>query len=93
MFKVILRSVCVGFGALASATLFALFVVMPVTFYLISKPVAPAGAGEGEVGWDLISIAHNQPGTVKLIALAALLIFAGGYYFGFRHFSESPDRR
>jgi hypothetical protein len=93
MFKTVLRSVGVGFGALALATLFALFVVMPVTFYFISKSVAPAGAGEGEVGWDLVSIAHNQPGTVKLLALAALLIFAAGSYFGFRHFSASPGRR
>jgi hypothetical protein len=93
MFKVVLRSVCVGFGALALATVFALFVVMPVTFYFISKPVAPAGAGEGEVGWDVVSLAHNQPGTVKLIALVALLVFAAGAYFGFRHFSESPGRR
>jgi hypothetical protein len=93
MFKVVLRSMCVGFGALGLATLFALFVVMPVTFYFISKPIAPTGAGEREVGWDLVSLAHNQPGIVRLIALVALLVFAAGSYFGFRHFSESPGRR
>jgi hypothetical protein len=91
MFKVVLRSMCVGFGALVLAALFGLFLVVPVAFYFISKPVAPAG--DGEMGWDLVSMAHNQPGTVKLSALAALLVFAAGSYFGFRHFSESPGRR
>jgi hypothetical protein len=82
---------CVGFGALVLAALFGLFVVMPVTFYFISKRVA--AAAEGEVGWDLVSMAHNQPGALKFIALVTLLIFATGSYFGFRHFSESPRRR
>jgi hypothetical protein len=91
MCKVVLRSMCVGFGALALAAVFGLFVVVPVTLYFISKPFAPAGGGE--VGWDLVSMAHNQPGTVELFALAALLVFAAGSYFGFRHFSESPGRR
>jgi hypothetical protein len=91
VFKVIFRSVCVGFGALALAALFGLVVVLPVTFYFISKPVGPAGGGE--VGWDLVSMAHNQSGAAKLVALAAVLVFAGGSYFGFRHFSEPPVRR
>jgi hypothetical protein len=91
MAKVVLRSVCVGFSALALAAPFGPFVVMPVAFYFISNPVVPAG--DGEVGWDLVSVAHNQPGAVKLIAVAALLVFAAGSYFGFRHFSESPGRR
>jgi hypothetical protein len=91
MFKVILRSICVGFGALVLAAAFGLFVVVPVTLYFVSKPLEPEGGGE--VGWDLVSMAHNQPGALKLIVIAALLVFAAGSYFGYRHFSESPARR
>jgi hypothetical protein len=93
MFKIVLRSMCVGFGTLLLAGVFGLFVVVPATFYFISKRMAPAAAGEGEVGWDLVSMAHAQPGTVKLIALVALLVFAAGSYFGFRYLSEPPVRR
>jgi hypothetical protein len=91
MFKVVLRSVCVGFGALGIAAFLGVFVALPVTLYFLTKRVVPTGGGE--VGWDLVSMAHNSPDIVKLIALAALLVFATGTYFGFRHFSESPARR
>jgi hypothetical protein len=91
MFKVVLSSVCVGFGALVIAAFLGVFVVLPVTLYFLTKRVAPVGGGE--VGWDLVSTAHNSPDIVKLIALVALLVFAAGSYFGYRHFSESPARR
>ena len=91
MLKVILRSVCVGFGALVLAIFLGVFVVLPVTLYFLTKRVAPTGGGE--VGWDLVSMAHNSPDIVKLSALVAVLIFAAGSYLGFRHFSESPARR
>ncbi len=91
MSTVVLRRVCVGIAALALAAIFGAFVVLPVALYFISKSVAPNG--EGEVGWDLVSMAHNQPGALKLIALVALLIFAAGSYFGFRRFSEKSTRK
>jgi hypothetical protein len=87
MFAVILRSVCVGFGALAIAAFLGVFVVLPVTLYFLTKHLAPSG--DGEVGWDLVSMAHNQPGAAVLLAFAAVLVFAVGSYVGFRHFSES----
>jgi|GEM_PF-4795007 hypothetical protein len=91
MFKVILRSALVGIGALVVTAFFGVLVVLPATLYFLTKRVAPAGGGE--VGWDLVSMAHNSPDIVGLIALLALLVFAAGSYFGFRHFSESPTRR
>jgi hypothetical protein len=91
MFQVILRSALVGIGALVVTAFFGVLVVLPATLYFLTKRVAPAGGGE--VGWDLVSMAHNSPDIVGLIALVALLVFAAGSYFGFRHFSESPARR
>jgi hypothetical protein len=90
MFSIILRSVCVGIAALIGLILFGLFVVFPISFYFLNKGVAPAG--DGEVGWDLVIVAHNQPAATILVALLALLVFAGGFYFGFRYFSKSMAR-
>ena len=91
MFTVVLRSVCVGISALVGTLLFGLFVVLPVTLYFLSRAVPPAAGGE--VGWDLVTMAHNQPGAVRVIALLAILVFTVGYYFGFRYFSKSLVRR
>jgi hypothetical protein len=91
MFTVVLRSVCVGIATLVGVTCLGLFVVLPVRLHFVSKHEARAGGAE--VGWDLVTMAHNQPGTVKLIGMLALLVFAVGYYLGFRQFSKSLVRR
>jgi hypothetical protein len=88
MFTVVLRSVCAGIVALVGATLVGLFVVLPVTLYFLTKRVAPAGGGQ--VGWDLVTVAHNLPANSLLVPL---VIFALGFLFGFRYFSKSLARR
>jgi hypothetical protein len=88
MFTVVLRSVCAGIVALVGATLVGLFVVLPVTLYFLTKRVAPAGGGQ--VGWDLVTVAHSLPANSLLVPL---VIFAPGFLFGFRYFSKSLARR
>ncbi len=45
-----------------------------------------ARSGGGEVGWDLVSLYHNTPSSWLLLPL---LVFAVGFFIGFRHFSKS----
>jgi hypothetical protein len=83
-FTIILRSVCVGIASVVGAILLGVFVGLPVAFYLLSR--GPATEGGGEVGWDLVSVAHNY--AVPSV-LFPLFIFVIGFYVGFRHFSRS----
>jgi hypothetical protein len=84
MFTVILRSAFVGLAAVVAATFVGFFIALPVTLYFLSKNAAPEGGGE--IGWDLVSLYHNTPSGWLLLPL---LVFAIGFYFGFRYFSKS----
>jgi|HubBroStandDraft_6_1064221.scaffolds.fasta_scaffold08451_6 ABC-type Fe3+ transport system permease subunit len=87
MFKVILRSVCVGIATLVAAAFLGIFVGLPITDFL-TKNVSHDG--DSEVGWDLVTMAHNLP---PIAILLPLLVFAVGFFFGFRYFSKSLARK
>lgn len=87
MLTVILRSACVGIATVVAATFLSFFVVL-LTLYFLSKNAAPEGGGE--VGWDLVSMAHN---TSPSWLLLPLLVFAIGFFFGFGYFSKSLARK
>jgi hypothetical protein len=88
MLTVILRSTCVGIATVVAATFLSFFVVLPITLYFFSKNAAPEGGGE--IGWDVVSLAHN---TAPSWLLLPLLVFAIGFFFGFRYFSKSLARK
>jgi uncharacterized membrane protein len=83
MLTVILRSVCCGIAALVMAAFSGTFIALWVGSYFAAKNVRPGG---GEVGWDLVSLYHN---TASSWLLLPLLVFAIGFFIGFRHFSKS----
>jgi hypothetical protein len=83
MFTVILRSVCCGIAALVAAVFLSGFVVLFVGSYFAWKNAPPGG---GEFGWDVVSLAHDTPSSWLLLPL---LVFAIGFFIGFRHFSKS----
>jgi hypothetical protein len=88
MFTVVLRSVCVGIAALVAAAFLGILIGLPIGLYVLSRTVPPEGGGE--VGWDVVSLAHSFPAASILVPL---LIFAVGFFFGFRYFSKSLARR
>jgi hypothetical protein len=65
-----------------------LFIGLPVAAYYLSKKFPPPPGG-GEVGWDLVTMAHN---TSPEFLLLPLFIFAIGFALGFRHFSRPSHR-
>lgn len=86
MFVVIIRSICAGVAAVFLACGLCIFVGLPIASYFLSGS-APPGPGDGmDVGWDLVTMAHNSPASAVLIPL---LIFAIGFFLGFRYFSRS----
>lgn len=84
MLTVILRSACCGIAAVVVGMFLGTFAALFVVSYFASKSVA--AAGDGEVGWDLVSMAHNMSSGWMLLPL---LFFAVGFLIGFRHFSKS----
>jgi hypothetical protein len=80
MLKIILRSVCAGVAAVALGTFIVGFIALSLA--AMSTPSQP---GEAEVGWDLITFAHQWPLWVWLFPLA---FFAIGFLIGFRYFSK-----
>lgn len=84
MFTIILRSVCVGIAILVAVIVVGIPVgLMIATFFLANSTGHEGGA---EVGWDLVTLAHDYRITSILVPL---LIFALGFIFGFRYFSKS----
>jgi hypothetical protein len=83
MFIVLLRSVCCGIAALVVAMFSGIFIALCVGSYFVAKNV---NSGGGEVGWDLVSMAHNMSSGWLLLPV---LVFAVGFLIGFRHFSKS----
>jgi hypothetical protein len=81
---VVLRSVCCG----VAATVVSAPGYIAAMIWWVSRnmpPVPGVQAGEGEVGWDLMSFVHNGPGVTAFWFLAA---FAIGFLLGFRYFSK-----
>jgi hypothetical protein len=81
---VIFRSICVGIASVVAALCLVMFAEIVFALYWAMKN-APSGGG-GEVGWDLVTLAHNSP---PIALLLPLLAFPIGFYLGFRHFSKS----
>jgi hypothetical protein len=84
MFAVILRSVCVGIASVVAAVFLVPFVALVVALIFLS--MKKSAYGGGEVGWDLVSMAHNYPVTTTLFPV---IIFLIGFLFGYRYFSRS----
>ena len=81
---VIIRSVCAGIAAVFMAAGLCIFVGLPIATYFVSRNV-PSGR-DAEVGWDIVSIAHNYGVNAMW---PPLLIFALGFFLGFRYFHRS----
>jgi len=61
MRTVVLRSVCCGIAAaVVSAPGYIFAMIWYATLNMPAIPRDPTGTG-GEVGWDLITMAHNAP--------------------------------
>ena len=84
MLTVILRSACVAIATLVAAA----FVGLPIASYFLTKNAT--NVGDAEVGWDLVTLAHNLSPSAMLLPL---LVFAVGFFFGFRYFSKSLARK
>jgi hypothetical protein len=80
---VIRRSVCCGMAAAIAAMFIAPILILLPTVYTVSRN-APMGGGE--VGWDLVTLAHQPPRTRFIVPVVA---FAIGFGLGFRSFSKS----
>jgi hypothetical protein len=87
MLTLILRSVWVGIATVAAAIFLTLFVGLPVTLMIISN--RHGSNGRGEIGWDVVALAHSYQ---AIIILCPLIVFAIGFLFGYRHFSKSMVR-
>lgn len=85
-FTLVLRSLCVGIAAMVVAVYVSAFVAMLVAARLLPK----GQSGGGEVGWDLVTLAHNTPVRWLFLPFA---VFAAGFAFGFRYFSRSLKRQ
>jgi hypothetical protein len=82
---VLLRSVCCGIAA-AVVSVPGYFVAMILWALWITPHVPVSEKGNGEVGWDLLTMFDNlRPGVGLAWLLAA---FAIGFFVGFRYFSE-----
>lgn len=77
---VILRSFCAGIAAVVVAFTVWMFGALLFAIYLLEKAHPSAS---GEVGIDLVTLAHNSPISAKVLALVA---FAIGFACGFRYF-------
>jgi hypothetical protein len=84
----ILRSICVGIAFLVAALFVGVPVMLTVATYYLERNSGHQWGGE--VGWDLVTMAHNSPVSSILLPL---LIFALGFIFGFRYFSKSMARK
>jgi hypothetical protein len=83
MFTIVLRSICVGIAFVVGAFFIGIFLGIPIVLYIVTRNANHFESGE--VGWDLVTLAHNYP--VRSI-LVPSLIFVIGFIFGFRHFSK-----
>jgi hypothetical protein len=90
MFKLILRSTCVGIASIVLAAFASVFV--GIAFAIVDSWRNPHQPGEPEVGWDLITMAHNNPAVAKLIPAVAVAAFVIGFLIGFRYFSMAARR-
>jgi hypothetical protein len=90
MFKVILRSTCVGIASIVLAAFASFFIA--IAFAIVDLWRIPQQPSEPEVGWDLITAWHGNPAVAKLIPVVAVAAFAIGFLIGFRHFSKSLSR-
>jgi hypothetical protein len=90
MFKVILRSTCVGIASIALAAFAS--VLIAIAFAVVDLWRIPQQPSEPEVGWDLITVWHGNPAAAKLITVVAVAAFAIGFLIGFRYFSKSVSR-
>lgn len=88
MFTIILRSACVGIAFLVAALFIGVPVMLTVATYYLERN--SGHQSDGEVGWDLVTMAHLSPVSSVILPL---LIFALGFVFGFRYFSKSKGRR
>ena len=87
MFTVVLRSFCCGVaGAVLSVPAYIVAIVLYVSWHM--PPLPPELAGQGEVGWDLLTMVHNAPVTIGIWLLAP---FAIGFALGFRYFSKKTS--
>jgi len=82
---VILRSIYCGIASVVVAMGLVIFAAVAFGTYWAVKNAPPTSQG-GEVGWDLVTLAHNTP-TIGM--LLPLLAFPIGFYLGFRYFSRS----
>ena len=80
MLKLILRSACVGVAAVVIATFLAGFISLS-----LAAMNTPSESGGFEVGWDLVSFAHQTPLWVWLVPL-------GAFGIGYRYFSKRQDK-
>jgi hypothetical protein len=85
MLTVIIRSICAGIAAVFVAFGLCMFVGLPIALYFVSRN-AHSG-GQGEVGYDVVTMAHNYGAASIWIPL--LVIFALGFFLGFRYFVKS----
>jgi hypothetical protein len=90
MLMIIIRSICAGIAAGFLAAGLCLFVGLPIASYFLSRSAPPESGGNPEVGWDVVTMAHNSPTGAVLIPL---LIFTIGLFLGLRHFSKSLARK
>ena len=80
---VILRSVCAGVAAVVAAFFLWMFGFLVFGVYLVEKTPHPVGGGE--VGIDVVTLAHNSPISATVVLV---LGFAIGFAFGIRYFSR-----
>ncbi len=90
MVTVILRSFCVAVASVVLAAGVCLFGGLVIAIYLQQRN-APPGT-EPEVGWDLMTMAHNHPVAVPIILGVALVVFVIVFLIDFRYFSKSVSR-
>src|SRR5690348_11949535 len=83
---VIFRSACCGIAAAIAALFVWMWGYMVVTAATLMRSHP---SGSVEVGWDLVTLAHNTPFRVAVVAVVG---FAVGFGLGFRSFSR-PARQ
>ena len=86
MFKLILRSTCVGVASIALAAFASAFIA--IAFAVVESWRNPQQPSDPEVGWDLVAMWHSNPTVMKLTAVVAVAAFAIGFLIGFRYFSS-----
>jgi len=80
----ILLSACVGIATVVAGVPVVIIVGLTIATQILQRN-QPAGT-RAEIGWDLIGLAHDYPVISILIPLA---LFAGGFFFAFRHLSRT----